>query len=83
MSPIDGCVFRVIFDIAIRDGAKKKEFENEIREYKMFSLIKENRVVPEEGIYITSLYCKTKKEASREASKFAKENKIDNYKISL
>lgn len=70
-TPYDYTIFKYISDKAIEDGSEQIIIEDNMKEFKMFSLITENRITPEEGNYIRTFEAENIKDAEVLAKEYA------------
>jgi hypothetical protein len=70
-TPYDPSVFDFICSKAISQGSVKVESEDNLKTFKMFRLITKNRIIPEEGNYITQFEAESIEDAERQAKQFA------------
>lgn len=77
-TPYHPAIFKAICDKAIEDGSEKIVTEDNKRVFKMFSLITENRITPEEGNYITEFDAENIKEAEDLAKEFVTKSNLSN-----
>jgi hypothetical protein len=81
--PYDSAIFKFILDKAIEDGCIPIITEDNKKVFKMFSIITENRITPEEGRYITEFDVDDFEQAQHLASEFAKNNFPPNIKYKI
>ena len=74
--PCQPQIFKFICDKAIEDGSKKIVTEDNKKVFKMFSLITENRITPEEGNYITNFEAENIEDAEKLATCFVKKSNL-------
>ena len=72
MTPYIPQIFKFIYDKAIADGGEAIITEDDKKVFKMFAMITENRIKPEEGNYITEFEAETIEEAEIIAKRFSK-----------
>ena len=70
-TPYASPIFTFISNKAIEDGAEQIITEDNKKVFTMYKLITENRIVPEEGNYITDFEAETIEEAKILAGKYA------------
>ena len=85
-TPQNGTVFRFICEEAIAQGSEKIITEDNLKVFKMFALITENRIIPEEDNYITSFEAETIEAAAIKAKEYIESFNLGRkfqYKIRL
>lgn len=70
-------LYEYLYSQAIKDGAIPVVINDTIKAFKMFSLITENRIVPETGNYITKIYAENIEEAQVKAKQFVADSNCD------